>query len=233
MNILEYGTTCIAYSLEWAERKTLAITVHPDCSVRVRAPHGTEEGKIDRVLLKRAPWILRQQRFFSQFNPRRAPRQYVSGETHLYMGRQYRLRIRVSETECVKLAAGYISIFVHEPSHTAHIQELLQDWYDTHSKQRIPERFNICLNLISAWKLPTPTLQLKHMKRRWGNCHPDGTIILNYELIRAPRACIDYVILHELCHLRYPNHKPEFYRLLASILPDWQARKQRLETILS
>lgn len=251
MNSILYGNNTISYALLRADRKTLAITVEPDMSVIVKAPLQAEDDAITRIVRKRAAWILRQQRYFTQFLPRTPARQYIGGETHLYLGRQYRLRIRILESrtdsepainnqqpvspshECVKLIGGYLYVYVQEPAATGRIQELLHQWYGEHAQIRLRERLEVCMQQVRGWDIPSPPLNIRRLKNRWGICSPDGTLTLNLDLIRAPRACIDYVILHEICHLRHPNHAPEFYKLLAHLLPDWQDRKQRLERLLS
>jgi predicted metal-dependent hydrolase len=233
MNSISFGTKTIAYTLLRADRKTLAISVEPDMSVVVSAPVEAECEVIERLLRKRAAWIVRQQRYFSQFQPRTPARQYVSGETHLYLGRQYRLRIRPAETEEVKLIGGYIYVFVGTPSAPDRVKELLNDWYARHARLRFRERLQVCLQLISGWNVNVPQLDIRRMTRRWGSYTSTGQLILNTDLIRAPRACIDYVILHEICHVRYPNHTREFYKLLSALVPDWRERKMRLERLLS
>lgn len=233
MKTFRFGNKTIAYTLERRARKTLAITVRPDLRIYVRAPIDAEEAAIERVLRKRVMWILQQQRFFAQFLPRTPARQYVSGETHLYLGRQYRLRIRHADQEEVILMGGYIYIFVGETSDRTRIKALLECWYVAHARERFHERLAECLKSIAGWHIATPRLDIRRMAKRWGSCTSSETLALNPDLIRAPRACIDYVIMHELCHLRYPNHSAAFYNLLSSVMPDWQSRKIRLERMLS
>ena len=233
MKTFIYGRQVITYSLEYSARRTLAITVKPDNSVHVRAPLDAQEAKIEQVLRKRAAWILSQQRFFAQFLPRTPARQYVSGETHLYLGRQYRLRIRQDEQKAVKLIGGYIYIHTPHPPDKAQIKQQLDDWYAAHAQQRFQERLDACVQTLIGWEIAVPTLRIRLMAHRWGSCSAKGELTLNINLIRAPRACIEYVIMHELCHLRYPNHSREFYKLLESVLPDWQTRKLKLEKLLS
>jgi predicted metal-dependent hydrolase len=233
MRTITYGKRTIAYSLARANRKTLAITVEPDMRVHVKAPEGAEEAAIERIVRKRAAWILRQQRFFAQFIPRTPSRQYISGETHLYLGRQYRLRIRNAEQDEVKLIGGYITIYIRERSDPDHIRELLDHWYETHAQLRFRELLASCMQQIAGWDIPAPQLHVRPLTRSWGSCSRTGQLTLNLELIRAPRTCIEYVILYELCHLVHPHSAREFYKLLTAVMPDWQARKTRLERMLS
>jgi predicted metal-dependent hydrolase len=233
MTSVTYGKQTITYSLNRADRKTLAITVKPDMSVVVTAPHSAEQEAIERIIRKRSAWIARQQRFFAQFLPRTPARQFVSGETHLYLGRQYRLRLRQSESEEVKLIGGYLYIYVGDTSNADKVRELLCQWYAAHAEVRFNERLTACMQQIAGWNIPTPQLEIRSMVRSWGSCSPSGRLTLNIDIVRAPRACIDYVILHEICHLVHPNHSREFYKLLGAVVPDWRNRKLRLEKMLS
>jgi len=232
---LRYGEREIPYALERQERRRLSITVWPDLRVEVRAPHGANDEAIERVLKRRAVWILRQQRFFAQFQPRTPARQYVGGETHLYLGRKYRLRIREAEQEqeAVKLSGGYLWVFTREPGNPAYVKALLDGWYLQHARERFEERLAACQATPLGKDITPPRLVIRRMEKRWGSYSRLGTLILNTDLIRAPRACIDYVIMHELCHARHPNHTPAFYKLLTLLMPDWRERKLRLERTLA
>jgi predicted metal-dependent hydrolase len=229
MNNTTVGDTTVSYCLVRSARKTTAITVEPDQKITVRAPLDADAVSIDRIIRKRAAWIMRQQRFFAQFLPKTPARVFVSGETHLYLGRKYRLRVRPSEQEEVKLRGGYLYICTHQPADPEHIKGLLYGWYEAHAQLYL----TICLDSPLGRSINTPELRIRPLAKRWGSCHFSGILTLNLDLIRAPRACIDYVILHELCHLRYPNHSPQFYELLTRVLPDWKATKLRLEQVLS
>ena len=233
MNAKTIGGTEVSYCLVRSARKTTAITVEPDQKITVRAPLDADDVAIDRIVRKRAAWIIRQQRFFAQFLPKTPARAFVSGETHLYLGRKYRTRIRLSECEEVKLRGGYIHIHTPTPANTERVKKLLYGWYTVHAQVRFAERLAICLDSPLGRSVDTPELRIRPMTKRWGSCHTSGILILNLDLIRAPRACIDYVISHELCHLRYPNHSLQFYELLTRVLPDWKATKLRLEQVLS
>jgi predicted metal-dependent hydrolase len=229
---ITFGAKAIAYTLQRADRRTLSITVNPDLSVLVRAPPDAAHEAIEQVVKRRARWILRQQRFFSQFIPRTPEREYVGGETHLYLGRQYRLRVQQSDREGVRRDAGYIYVSLPHPDDRGHVKLLLDRWYARNARRQFRERLTGCIQAL-GWDMPKPSLQVRFMTQRWGSCSPSGRLTLNVDLIRAPRSCIDYVITHEVCHLKHPHHSTEFYRLLSGVMPDWEERKLRLERLLS
>lgn len=232
-NTFTYAGHELAYSARFTPRKTLSISVLPDGAVEVIAPIGTEKGDIETRLRKRGRWILAQQRYFEQFKPRTPPRLYVGGETHLYLGRQYRLKIAQGMPESVKLKGGYFCVDAPDAQDTEHIASLLQKWYRERAEAKLRERYERMLSKFEHLLDDVPALSLRAMKQRWGSFSPSGRIILNVGLIRAPSECIDYVAAHELAHVVQPNHGRAFYQLLETVMPDWRTRKQRLERLLA
>jgi len=226
-----YGKETIRFSLSYSYRKTLAISVHPDLSVTVTAPQGTKIEAVKQKVRKQAAWILKQRNYFSQFLPEQPPRQYVSGETHLYLGRQYRLKVVEGADESVKLKGGWICVQVKRKDDTQRIKALFDEWMLRRARERFQLSLEKCVEKLRRYQIATPQLRIRKMKKRWGSCTARGAINLNIELIKAPSHCIDYVVVHELCHLKYPDHGKKFYALLARVMPDWEARKQRLERV--
>lgn len=155
-----------------------------------------------------------------------------AGKTHRYLGRQYRLKvdqINQFENESVKLLGRFLTIRTHRKVDNRHTKELLDEWYRAHAKQKFNERFELCMGNLQKYNIFRPELQLRQMKKRWGSYTPSGKVLLNPQLIKHPIYCIDYVIIHELCHTKYPHHNKKFYQLLNKVLPDWQKRKHKLE----
>jgi len=228
-----YGSQEISYVFGFAPRKTLAIAVHPDGSVEIKAPVDTAEELIDQKVRKRAAWILRQQRFFSQFLPRSQPRRYLSGEAHLYLGKKYRLKIALGEKSSIKLSGGYFQIQSPDVLPPARIGEILKNWYIKHAQDTFTQVLNDCVSRMKIVPESIPVLTVKSLNLRWGSLSVQKRLLLNLSLIQAPLECIEYVILHELCHLENFNHGPEFYRRLETVLPDWKARKLKLEKVLA
>ena len=226
---IDYGHSTIEYDLTFSPRQTLAIDVHPDLSVTVQAPAGTELAEIEARIRKRAPWILRQQRQFELYLPKLPPRQYVSGETHRYLGKQYRLKVIKNGTGGgVKLTRGYFYINVADKKNTEKIKEMLTEWYRRQARRIFRERLEAGLARVRFLKLDEPELAIRQMQSRWGSCTSEGKIILNLKLIQVPKTYIDYVVMHELCHLKEHHHSRRFYELLDRVMPDWRERRARL-----
>ena len=224
-----YGSERIEFQLSRRPRKTLAITVHPDLRVEVVAPLDADEEAVVKRVQARARWILRQRRQFLSWMPKPTPRRYQSGETHRYLGRQYRLRIVSSKTPGIALKAGFIEIRQPDPKDIVATRNQLDQWFRQQAERRFRRDLTKALKRLTVYQLPHPTLRLLRMPKRWGSCTAKGEILLNPELIKTPGLCVEYVILHELCHLKHPNHSAAFFRMLDAVLPDWEERKQRLE----
>lgn len=231
---VQYGEHRIDFAIVRRERTTLEIAVEPDASVIVAAPIDAPLAAIEEKVRKRAAWILRQQRYFTQFLPRTPDRQYVAGETHLYLGRQYRLKVVPHIQATVKLIRGFIVVQTHWPEKAEVTRELVEAWYRQRAHAKFVERLEV--NLL---RFPTPEdfrpngLIVRHLRQRWGSMSAGRRLLLNRRLIEAPVDAIDYVITHELCHVVVPHHGPEFFELLKRVLPDWEKRKQRLERIMA
>lgn len=230
---VKYGTTIIRYSVSVSDRKTLAIEVHPDLSVKVVAPKGSSDKDIRERILKRAKWIRKHQRYFEEFLPGTPSREYVSGETHYYLGRRYVLRVRKSDEPSVRLRGSDLVVLARDPNDTSSVKLLLAGWYYKHAKVRFQQSLTEALSRFKSYQLEMPSMVIRRMPKRWGSCTPGGKIILNPEIIKAPGRCIDYVVTHELCHLVYPNHGRAFQELQNKVMPGWEKWKLKLEKVLS
>lgn len=228
---IHYGKTQIDYKLLIMNRQSLEIAVHPDKSIIVKAPSSAAIELIEERIKKRARWIKRQIAYFSQFEPRTPDRQYVGGESHLYLGRKYRLKIEDADKDNVLLKNGYIYLEVTSRK-LNHIQQLMDLWYRKRAKTCLPQIFDDCWENFKTGNLNKPYLKLQKMNTRWGSLSTKGQLTLNLKLIQTPKACIEYVVMHELCHLVHLNHGAEFYKLLERIMPDWVKRKHKLEMSL-
>lgn len=230
---ITYSTHKLDYLLRFSNRRTMAITVYPNGAVEVIAPRGTTQREVEIRLRKRARWVLRQRLHFEQFRPRSPARRYVGGETHLYLGRQYRLKLTRSTNEAVKLKGPYLWVASYGCNDPSHVGQLVKAWYREKATARFKERFDVIAPRFTLLGYdPSPPI-LRSMPRRWGSYNSTGRVLLNPDLIRAPVPCIDYVITHELVHIAHPNHGSKFYELLEALMPDWLSRKARLERILS
>jgi len=216
----------------FTQRKTLQLEVLPDMSVRMIAPLGTKVEVCSRMLLKRMDWVRAQMRYFSQFHPLTKPREYVAGETHLYLGRRLRLKVLTEGPRQVKATRQHLTVCAGRTSSPRLVEATLWQWYREQATDLFQERLLGCMVKLNIPKNEGPkSLVVRRYRSRWGSMSRDGVLGLNLDLIRAPIECIDYVIIHELCHLRFPHHGPRFWDLLERVMPDWRKRKTKLERL--
>ncbi len=213
-------------------QRKIAIHVHPNGTVQVDAPEGAEPADIRRAVSKRARWVMKHLAEIRQRQQAVLPRRYISGESHFYLGRRYMLKVNHAPRLMpeVKLFRGRLTISTPDKSPES-VKELLWEWYKAHAKITFQRRLDLLTEQVTWVRKSLPRVRLLTMKRQWGSCSPKGDIILNPHLVKAPRDCIDYVILHELCHLQEHNHSPKFYRLLGLLMPEWQSVKARLDNM--
>lgn len=229
-HIVQFGSKQIRFHLEYNGRKTLGITVTPELEVMVKAPEGARLEKIKERVLKRAAWILKQENFFLSFHPKTPARRYVGGESHLFLGRQYTLRVKSGRRNEVRRRRSTIEV-TRKPRSTA--KRILESWYRDQARRIFPEIAEPLIARFSKYNVKPAGIYLQQMRMRWGSCTPRGKIILNPELIKAPKRCIEYVIIHELCHLVHHGHTAKFFELQRKMMPDWEKWKGRLERLLA
>lgn len=218
-----------AFQLEFRPRKTMGITVQPTGDLHVAAPQNLSELEIQKLLWRRRSWIRTQRRRFEEMATAPALKRYVTGATHRYLGKQYRLKITQAAPESVKLCGAFFVITANSMS-PAHVENLLNNWYRTHALKLIERKIARCSPWVQRNQLPQPRPSLRSMPSRWGSAQPDGRIFFNPILIRTPGICIDYVVAHELCHLKFRNHSTAFYRELGRLFPLWEKAKAKLES---
>jgi predicted metal-dependent hydrolase len=138
--------------------------------------------------------------------------------------------VRKSSAPSVKLKGTELTVRTKDPNDTGLVKQILTDWYYHHALQQFEVSITASLKRFKTHNLERPQLVIRRMSRRWGSCcMSNRKILLNPEIIKAPSMCIDYVVIHELCHMIHHNHSRAFYRLQNAIMPDWQRWKLRLD----
>ncbi len=229
-DFIKYGKKTIYYSIVYSGRKTLGITVTPEKQVIIRSPFNAPKRKINDIIQKRIKWISDKLSYFESLPDLETERRYISGETHYYLGKQYRLKITKSPWETVKLKGAYIQVYTLHKDNKKIAKMLLDDWYLEKAKIRFDYILNTFLPRFKKYNIIKPNIIIKNMKKRWGSCSVKGNIILNSQLIKTSVHGIQYVIVHELCHLVHRNHNKNYYKLLSSILPGWEKTKINLDS---
>ena len=215
--------------LKRSRRRTLAISVLPDGTVEAIAPMDAELPKIREKIEKRAGWIARQRRHFATLHSGQSVRRYCTGATHRYLGRQYRLKVMTGDAQGVKLRGAYLCV-VSKTGSDKSVAALLSGWMRGRAKEQLEKRVEQWSPWCKNRNLPLPKVQLLYMSKRWGSASRSGRLAFNPELIRAPSVCVDYVIAHEMCHIKHPRHDAAFYSELDKLFKNWKSIKQRLES---
>ena len=240
MNMLDEKKLSIIYGGEIVDFEVLEspsrtekilIKVYADCRVVVSAPLNADDKTIIDAVKQRSRWIYKQLRGFREQSKFITPRQYKSGESHFYLGKQYQLKVIHDDTKPtgVKLLRGRLEVNTLDTDIES-IKSHLNEWYRSRAKVIFEVRLRQILEK-ALWVEAKPDIRLMTMRTQWGNCSPSGLLTLNPHLVKAPAICIDYVILHELCHLVEHNHSDRFYQLLTQVMPDWAKVKERLDNM--
>jgi predicted metal-dependent hydrolase len=229
---IHWGERRVIADLLRTDRRALRIDVRPTGEVTIFAPAGEEIDEIRHRSCNKGAWIFAQIDAIAQRPMVTPKRRFVSGETHLLLGRQYRLSIEQSDDPNVRLEGGRLVISARSTDDQPHCRRLLQGFYARTAREVFRQRFEIVAEPFVRKGLKRPSLIIRPMSKRWGSYTPRSRIVLNVDLVRASPRLIDYVICHELAHASFPNHGEEWRSLLETVMPDWQERKARLEDML-
>ena len=225
-----WGRRRIRYELDRADRQRLKITVAPSCKVYVTAPTYADMQDVHERVRRKGHWIISQIEDFEQYRSRTPTRQYISGETHLLKGMQYRLRVIAAPVSCIYVKDNRIILETPHSDSQDHKAALLDQLYRLEARQEFPARLRTVAPMVANLGVDLPRLIIRRMTKRWGSHTVNGNLVLNLDLIRAPIPCIDYVIAHELAHAVAPDHGVRWRHLMDKSMHDWRDRKKRLET---
>ena len=230
-HVLTYGDQKIPYAVQVDSQRTSRVAIHvdPDGSVIVDAPPEFDEAAIRAAVQKRARWIVGHVEDARARFAHVRVREYVSGEQILSLGRRYVLKVVPTDNRPnpVRLKGNRLEVETKTTDPEA-IRGRVRGWYRVKARNYFIRKIDEATTRL-PWVEQAPPLRLLEMNKQWGSCSPGGQIILNPHLIKAPRACIEYVVLHEMVHLKYHDHGPAFWRLLNNSLPQWRVAKKKLD----
>lgn len=221
----------ILYNLERKQVRNLNLRVRKDGSVWVSANADVPCEEIDAFVASKAPYILKSLDHFhemAQYRPQ--PKQYVSGETFTILGRGLRLQVTQAAKDSISADGVYIHLGVRDLNDIERKRRIVNKFLDQQCRMVFGDVMDGLYPSFQKYGVQKPSLRIRDMETRWGSClAKKGFITLNKRLLEAPRHCIEYVVMHELCHLVHPNHSRQFYAFLTMLMPDWKERKQFLD----
>lgn len=223
----------ITYKVILSRRRSVSIIVSPGKGVIVRAPYRTSLNAIQKFVREKSGWIKKHLQSNEGLERINHGKNYTDGESHLFRGKEYFLRIAASERPFVRLSGNNIEIFSGKNGGSESIKGLLQKWYKSEAQKLLSEKLNQVLIKYSEYSFHPSELVVKTLKTRWGSCSSRGKITLNSELVKLDEKFSEYVIIHELCHLRYHNHGQEYYSLLEEIVPDYKSVRKELRSYVT
>jgi predicted metal-dependent hydrolase len=222
----------IEFEVVYSRRRTLGISVLPDSSVIVRVPYLTSFKTISRVVQQKSDWILKHRESYRGKEKKEQVKLYIQGEAHLFRGKELILNIEKSSKPYIRFNNSTIDIGLEKNDDAGAVKMLVYKGYKNEAFNVFPEIFNKILLKHEAQMFKPTGLKIRTMKRRWGSCSNKGIITLSTELIKLPDLFIEYVIIHELCHLKHHNHGTGYYNLLASLFPDWKLVRRELRNYI-
>lgn len=223
-----FGSFVYCYDLIPQERKTLGLTVTPDMRICVKCPHDTAPERIEQFLKRKWYWLQKQLHFFGKHRRKAYTKEYVSGESFYYLGRQHQLLVKQSSENKVALLRGVLLVQTTKSvADSTYTKKLLTNWFKEKREKVFADRFDVMKERFDYKQMPI--LSMRYMKKRWGSFISKEKIVLHPKLIHVSKDCIDYVIVHELCHMRYKNHDKKFFALLSEKYPMWEKKKEKLE----
>jgi len=231
--VARYGGREFRYQLCYLPghtKATIKVHVHPNGKVQVDAPETAPLSEIKSAVQRRARWVLKHLDGIEERNRYVLPRQWVSGESMLYLGRRYVLKV-IPDPEkprmSCKLIGGQLRVQGSKVT-PERIHKAVRQWYRNRAEDVFQRRLDLMVDTL-PWTTTAPAWRMLEMQTQWGSCSPEGTVLLNPDLIKATTRAIDYVLLHELCHLVEHNHSPRFYGLLDRFMPEWRSVKEQLD----
>ncbi len=230
-SVITFGGTRVPYTIRRSSRrkKTVAVSVDPRLGVLLAAPEHLTTPQLDTLVRQKARWIVERLRQVQTGEPQLGPREFVSGESVLYLGRHYRLKVHPQTTQEAKLRGGWLHVWAPSGTmQTAQVREVVVSWLQAHAARRLPER-------VETWRrtasVAMPRVIIADQQKRWGSCDQRGTIRLNWRIIQAPMRLVDYVVVHELVHLRHRGHGRDYWQALGRVMPDYERRRQDLRQL--
>lgn len=231
---VQFGRTLLSYQIKRSRRRaTVSIAVAPKEGVVVTAPEKAPRQRLDELVHRKGAWIVQRLKRQGELAPALPEREFVSGETFKYLGRQYRLRVEAgAQGDHVRLHGAFLTLALGKANaqrpRAARTRRALVGWYRARAKEYLPRRAVLWAPRLG---LPVPKIMVSEPPKRWGSVAKNGAVRVNWRVLQAPVALVDYVVAHELVHLLHEDHGRAFWATLGRVMPDYEERKRRLRAM--
>jgi predicted metal-dependent hydrolase len=225
-------TGTVAYKIKYSRRRSIGIIVTPDDGVIVRAPWRTPSNLIEKFVREKSVWINKHLENYSEmvrlnhYSP-------AEKKSILLRGREYRLIVAGADRNLITVGDEEITVHIKSPDDPLSVSKLLDTWYKRLALKHIISTLEEIFVRYNAYGFAPTGVSVRVMKRRWGSCSSKGKITINSELVKLDDQYLEYVILHELCHLRHHNHSQAYYKLLSEVYPNWKETRNELRKYIA
>ncbi|AFS78027.1 hypothetical protein DUF45 [Gottschalkia acidurici 9a] len=223
-----HGTRYIEFDVAFRKRKTIQISITPPNEIKVSVPRGMSEENIIDIVKIKANWIEKKILYFKDIKYEKINRKFINNEPFMYLGRSYLLQIEVDKNikdPQVKLFQGKIYVYTSIKDKRI-IQGAMEKWYREKTKEKVEERVKYYLHLF---KKEPRSIRIKQQKRIWASCTYRDDLLFNWRCVMARPDVLDYIIVHEMCHMHHKNHSKDYWNMVESIIPDYRDKKEWLK----
>ena len=228
---IQFGKTEINYDILYSDRRRNAtLSVYPMKQIEITVPQDLEREHIQNLVRKKASWIIKQVLWFDEILQVDSQKEHVNGETYLYSGRQYRLKITNKQARPeAKLIGKYLEVALPENTPQNKQKKIIKvaiyDWYRKQAHKKVLDAVK---DYSKKLGIEPPKFIIKNQYKRWGSCTKNNILNFNFRIAMAPASQINYVVAHELCHVLHKDHSVKFWKSLSTIMPDYEDRKEAL-----
>jgi len=232
VNSLVYNELIIPYDIIYsARRKSISIVVHHTKRVEVKAPTGTPASYIHGLAEKKVSWIAKRLAMLDSMANIPVERKYQEGEVFFFLGTPFTLSVtRGTPTGGISCKDGHLKVNIPQSlppqDHPNYARKQVQEWYRTQADRIIGEKLQEYALVLG---IEPPLFRLRNVRRRWGSCNHKNNLNFNTRLLMAPIDLVEYVVMHELCHVRHKNHSRKFWDSLRDVMPEYRERRERLK----
>lgn len=227
-----YKVDGIEFRVIFSSRRTIGLSVLPDTSVIIRAPFFTSGKTIEKIVRDKSGWIIKHTENYRNNPARKSGREFKSGDLQLYRGNELILRCVMAAKPFVRIAGNVLEAGLPDPENNEAVRRNVERWYREEAGKILPGLFGRVLIDFQHYGFRPTGLIIRSMKRRWGTCSGTGMITLSTELVRIPEELAEYVIVHELCHLKHHNHGQGYYKLLSEVYPGYKEARKKLRAYI-